>query len=116
MIATIPRPSELLEMVAKAKAEGRNHIRFLVPPKRKYLERFVRLWDGVTGRAVGREMEQIELPTGEAAMVLAALVVEMHVTSVLEAARREARREADLYARPLAVNQIQLNKPIIRAR
>ena len=115
-ILTTPKPSELLEHVAHARSLGNNFIRFEIPPRRKYLERFARLWDGVVCRTVGRRMELVEMPNGESVMVLAGLYVELHITTVLEAARREKQREDAAFMQPLSINQIQVNRPVIRPR
>ena len=115
-ITRAPKPSELLDLVNEARSNGQSYVRFEIPPKRKYLERFARLWDGIVCRTVGRRMESVEMPNGESVMVLAGLYVELHCTTITEAARREKQRDNDTFMRPLSVNQIQVNRPVIRPR
>jgi hypothetical protein len=112
----VPKPSELLDQARRHKENGFRTLRFEVPPRQRLLERFPRIWDGVSVRTVGRRMESVTLVSGEVIMVTEALICEAHVTTIIEAARREAYREAFDAAQPLDVNQVKQRRVIVGPR
>jgi hypothetical protein len=102
-----PSPEELLPMVNEAKLQGRNHIRFLIAPSNRFIDRFPRIWDGVSVRVVGRKMETIDRENGEQVLATEKLVVEAHITTVLAALDRQQRRDLWESQQPMAVNRVK---------
>jgi hypothetical protein len=93
LIRRVPKPSELLEKVAQAKAEHKNTIRFLVPYDRKYGLLRKTIWGGTLARVVNRSDPKV-------------LTVELHVATVLAAHRRQIAEEKAREERPLAFNKL----------
>jgi hypothetical protein len=111
-----PSPEDLLPMVNEAKLQGRNHIRFLVAPSSRFLDRFPRIWDGVSVRVVGRQMETIELENGERVVATEKLVVEAHITTVRAALDRQRRRALWELQQPMAVNRVKPGQVVVGPR
>ena len=111
-----PNPNDLIPMVNEAKLQGRNHIRFLVAPSNRFLDRWPRIWDGVPVRVVGRQMETIELESGERVFATEKLVCEAHVTTVMAAAERQARRALWEAQQPMAVNATKQKRVVVGPR
>lgn len=103
-------------MVNEAKLQGRNHIRFLVAPSNRFLDRFPKIWDGVTVRVVGRQMEEIELETGERIFSTEKLVCEVHISTVFAAAERNQRRALWEAKQPMSVNQTRSKRVVVGPR
>ncbi|MDB5092459.1 MAG: hypothetical protein JWO85_560, partial [Candidatus Eremiobacteraeota bacterium] len=47
---------EAYELAQAARARGDRFVRILVEPKRRYAERYVRLWDSVLGKRIDRHL------------------------------------------------------------
>jgi hypothetical protein len=101
-----------------ARAQGRQFVRLEVEPKRRFMQRFVRLWDGAIGKTVGRRV--IDEPGRDVSdPVVDMLIVEVGVTDVIEAFRRASVQDADRVRRgpeSIAANKFSRPQKISMAR
>lgn len=88
-----PSLSEAYQKALAARSSGQRSIRIEVVPSRRFGQRFVRLWDSVVGKVVGRRTARRIEHDGTEVWIVEALVIEVNAVDVTEAMRRHVLRE-----------------------
>jgi hypothetical protein len=120
MVATKDNLDQIAALATRERSAGNDQFEVLVEP-RKQVALYLRLWDGVVARVVGRAYyeEPLEYERNVDLVeprYVAYVRVRVSTTDVIEAARRAALRGDHLRAAPLRVNRVAAprNPPTVR--